>query len=117
VKGDAAPSRLKRKSLGSTNKGPALPRYRVILHADLPLPPPGSEVQPRGFYVTRIVTAESAAEAGVLQSASCKPSESSCGWLLCTGTHLISLFSEIALAPHSHIEQVNRSGYVFYEDD
>ena len=42
----------------------SLASFRVILRGHLPTSPPDSDVQLRGFYVTRIVHASSATEAG-----------------------------------------------------
>jgi hypothetical protein len=67
--------------------------------------------------VTRIVTAESAAEAGGVAISLLQTERKFVRMAAMYGHAPDLAVSEIALAPHSHIEQVNRSGYVFNEDD
>ena len=94
-----------------------MPSYRVTLHGHLPPPPPDSEVQLRGFYVTRVVEAATAVEAGAaaIQLLHVEPKF----------TRMASSYGQvpdlqvdkIELAIGSAAREVNHSGYLFYEDD
>jgi hypothetical protein len=77
-----------------------------------------SEVQPRGFYVNRIVTASDATDAGrralhlVQTEAKYRTLVEAYG-----GRAPDMAVEEVAEAPLSDQQAVNRSGYVFYEDE
>jgi hypothetical protein len=94
-----------------------LPSYRVTIHGHLPPPPLDSEVQPRGFYVTRVVEATSATEAGAaaIQLLHAEPKFTRMAGSYGQAPDLE--VGEVELAPDSDAWAVNRSGYLFYEDD
>jgi hypothetical protein len=83
----------------------------------MPLAPPDSEVQPRGFFVTHIVEASSPPEAGAaamrLLHTESKFTRMAAGY----GQAPELQVDEVELAPHSDAPAVNRSGYIFYEDE
>jgi hypothetical protein len=106
-----------RKTLGSTEQRIPLPSYRVTLHGHLPPPPPDSEVQPRGFYVTRVVEATSAAEAGVAAMRLLHAEQKFTRMASSYGQAPDLQVDEVEMAPGSDALAVNRSGYLFYEDD
>jgi hypothetical protein len=77
-----------------------------------------SELQPRGFYVTRIVTASDATDAG-RRALQLVQAESKYQNLVESyrGRAPDLAIEEIAEAPSSDQQAVNRSGYVFYEQE
>jgi hypothetical protein len=92
--------------------------YRVLLRGHLAAAPPDSEVQPRGFYVTRIVTASDAAEAGrrALEPIQAEPKYRTLVESYKGRAPDIAI-EEVVQAPSRDQQAVNRSGYVFYEDE
>ena len=94
-----------------------MPSYRVTVHGHLPSPPPDSEVQLRGFYVTRVVEAPSAAEAGAaaIQLLQAEPKFTRMANSYGQAPDL--QVDECELAPGSDAVAMNRSGYLFYEND
>jgi hypothetical protein len=94
-----------------------VPSYRVVLHGRLPPNPPDSEVELRGFLVTRIVEADSMAEAGAAAIR-----------LLHAEPKFVRMAEAYGQAPEIQVDEsepapgadgavVNRSGYLFYEDE
>jgi hypothetical protein len=83
----------------------------------MPPPPPDSEVQLRGFFVTRIVEASSPPEAGAaairLLHTEPKFTRMAAGY----GQAPELQVDEVEPAPNSDAAAVNRSGYVFYEEE
>jgi hypothetical protein len=107
-----------RQSLDSTKEEWFLLQFRVLLRGHLAPAPPGSEVRPRGFYVTRVVRATDPIQAGMaaIQLLQAEPKYQ----------HLASSYrgdspelavEEVSAAPESEAGSVNRSGYVFFEDE
>jgi hypothetical protein len=94
-----------------------LPSYRVILRGHLPPSPPDSEVQPRGFLVTRVVEANSAVEAGAAAIRLLYSEPKFARMAKAYGQAPEIQVDESELAPGSDGLSVNRSGYLFYEDD
>ena len=88
-----------------------------MLRGYLPPSPPGSEVHPRGFYVTRVVDASSPIEAGstAIQILHSEPKFTRMAVAYNQAPEL--QVDEVELAPESDALAVNRSGYVFYEDE
>jgi hypothetical protein len=89
----------------------------VILHGHLPPAPPDSQVQPRGFYVTRIVEATGAPEAG---AAAIRLLHTEPKFTRMAGNYGQApdlQVHEIEPAPGRDPRAVNRSGYLFYEDE
>lgn len=94
-----------------------MPYYRVVLHAFLPPSPPQSDLDLRGFYVTRVVDAAGEAEAGAAAIR------------LVHGEQKFTRMAEAYGAPPElqvyRLEQdpsgdpvtANRSGYVFHEGE
>jgi hypothetical protein len=94
-----------------------MPYYRVVLHAFLPPSPPGSDLDLRGFYVTRVVDAAGEAEAGAAAIR------------LVHGEPKFARMAEAyGAAPELQVYRLepdpagdplaaNRSGYVFHEGD
>jgi hypothetical protein len=95
-----------------------LPNYRVLLRGHLAPAPLASELQPRGFYVTRIVTASDATGAG-RRALQLVQTESKYERLVESyhGRAPDLAVEEVIEAPSSDQQAVNRSGYVFYEDE
>lgn len=94
-----------------------MPSYRVILRGHLPPPLPHSEVQPRGFYATRIVDATSAAEAGAAAIQLLHGESKFTRMAGVYGQAPDIQVDEVELASGSDSQTANRSGYLFYEDD
>lgn len=94
-----------------------MPGFRVTLHGRLPPPRPDSETQLRGFYVTRLVDVPSALEAGVaaiqLVHAEAKFTRMAGAY----GQAPEIQVHRVEPAPGSDAAAVNRSGYLFYEDE
>jgi hypothetical protein len=90
----------------------------VLLRGHLPPAPAGSEVQPRGFYVTRLVTAIDPTDAGsaAIQLLQAEPKYQRLADAY-PGSAPELAVEEVSAAPQSHLETVNRSGYVFFEDE
>ena len=83
----------------------------------MPPAPLGSEVQLRGFYVTRVVEATSAAEAG---AAAIRLLHAEPKFTRMAGSYGQApdvQVDEVELAVGSDAPAVNSSGYLFYEDD
>jgi hypothetical protein len=94
-----------------------LPSYRVTLRGHMPPPPPGSEVQLRGFFVTRIVDASSPAEAGAAAIRLLQAEPKFTRMAGAYGQAPDIQVDEVEFAPASDPVAVNRSGYLFYEDE
>ncbi len=114
--GAASPCGRGRKTRSTKWRVP-LPSYRVTLHGHLPPSPPDSEVQLRGFYVTRVVDAASAAEAGAAAIRLLHTESKFTRMADAYGQAPEIQVDEVDLAPGSDALAVNRSGYLFYEDE
>lgn len=106
-----------RNSLDSTKEG-RLRQYRVMLHGRLGPAPPGSDVQPAGFYVNRIVSAHDLTDAGraAIQRLCAEPKYIR----MVTSYGGRSPELTIAEISPSHTDDegaTNRTGYIFYETD
>lgn len=92
-----------------------MPYYRVVLHAFLPPSPPASDLDLRGFYVTRVVDATGEAEAGAaairLVQAEPKFSRMAEAYGAAPELQVYRLEPDPASDPFT----ANRSGYVFHE--
>ena len=91
--------------------------FRVVLRGHLPPSPPDSEVRLRGFFVTRIVDASSPTDAG---AAAIRLLQAEAKFIRMAGAYSQApelQVDEVELAPGSDALAVNRSGYLFYEDD
>ena len=77
-----------------------------------------SELQPRGFYVTRIVTASDVTDAG-RRALQLVQTESKYQKLVesYSGQAPDLAIEKVSAAPSSDEQAVNRSGYVFYEHE
>jgi hypothetical protein len=75
-------------------------------------------VQPRGFYVTRLVTAADSTAAGskAIQLLQAEPKYQHLAKSY-VGSAPDLAVEEVSAAPESHTETVNRSGYIFFEDE
>jgi hypothetical protein len=95
-----------------------LQNYRVLLRGHLAPAALDSEFQPRGFYVTRIVTASDATDAGIraLQLVQAEPKFRTLVQSY-RGRAPDLAVEEVTEAVSSDRQAVNRSGYVFYEDE
>lgn len=95
----------------------SLANFRVVLRGHMPPSPPDSEVQLRGFYVTRIVDAASPSEAG---AAAMRLLHTESKFTRMSGAYGQApelQVDKVEPAPDSDPQAVNRSGYVFYEDE
>jgi hypothetical protein len=88
----------------------------VILRGHLPPPLPDSEVQARGFFVTRVVDANSPAEAGAAAIRLLQAEPKFTRMAGAYGQAPDIQVDEVELAPASDPLAVNRGGYLFYED-
>jgi hypothetical protein len=90
----------------------------VTIHAILPPAPEGSEVKPRGFYVSRAVMASSLQEAGAgaikLLQEEPKFRKMVEGFM---GQIPDLTIDEAVVAQDIDVASVNNSGYAFYEDE
>jgi hypothetical protein len=104
--------------LDSTKKECLLTQFRVLLRGHLPPAPADSEVQARGSYVTRLVTAMDPTDAGsaAIQVLQAEPKYQRLANSYPEGAPELAV-EEVSAAPESHAESVNRSGYVFFEDE
>ncbi len=89
----------------------------MVLHAHLPPSPPDSDVQLRGFYVTRLVEATGALEAGAAAIRLLQTEQKFTRMASAYGHAPELLVDEVELAPGSDPMVVNRSGYLFYENE
>jgi hypothetical protein len=94
-----------------------VPSYRVVLHGRLPPSPPDSEVQLRGFFVTRVVEADSSAEAGAAAIRLLHAEPKFVRMAEAYGQAPEIQVDESGPAPEADGPAVNRSGYLFYEDE
>lgn len=94
-----------------------MPSYRVTVHGHLPPPAPDSEVQPRGFYGTRVVEAPSAAEAGAAAIQLLQDEPKFTRMAKSYGQAPDLQVDRCELAPVCDAPAVNRSGYLFYENE
>jgi hypothetical protein len=90
----------------------------VTIHALLPPAPEGSDVRPRGFYVTRAVMASSLQEAGTgairLLQEEPKFRKLVEGY---KGQTPELTIDEAVVAQDIEVQSVNNSGYAFYENE
>ena len=92
-------------------------RFRVTLLGYMPESPPDSQVELRSFRVTRVVEAINAAEAG---AAAIRLLHAEAKFTRMTGAYGEAPeleVDEVTLDPDADIQAVNRSGYLFFEDD
>jgi hypothetical protein len=75
-------------------------------------------VQLRGFYVTRIVSAADPTDAGstAIQLLLGEPKYQRLAGAFVGGAPELAV-EEVSAAPESHARTVNRSGYIFFEDE
>ena len=108
---------LKRRTLDSTTKERHLRQFRVLIRGHLPAVPTENDVHPRGFYVTRLVSASDPSEAGSLaiQFLSEERHYQQLAEGLVSGTPKL-VIETVSDGSGSDPETVNQTGYVFFED-
>lgn len=92
-------------------------RYRVTLFALMPPSPPDAEVQLHSFRVSRLVDATNATEAGVAAIRLLQTESKFTRMAGAYGEAPDLEVDEVVPDPDGDIQAVNRSGYLFYEDE
>lgn len=92
-------------------------RYRVTLLGEMPPGPPDSDVQLRVFRVSRIVDAANATEAGPAAIRLLHTEPKFTRMASAYGETPELEVEEVEPAPDADVQAVNRSGYLFTEDD
>lgn len=94
-----------------------LARFRVTILGYLPESPPDSEVELRSFRVTRIVEATTATEAGTAAIRHLQAESKFARMADAYGEAPELEVDEVTLDPEADTQAVNRSGYLFFEDE
>ena len=94
-----------------------LARFRVTLLGYMPESPPDSEVELRSFRVTRVVEAANAAEASTAAMRLLHAEPKFTKMADAYGEAPELEVDEVTLDPDADAQAVNRSGYLFFEDE
>ena len=94
-----------------------MPLYRVVLHAFMPPSPPASDLDLRGFYVTRVVDAADEAGAGAEAIRLVQGESKFVRMADAYGAAPELRVYRLELDPAGDPVTANRSGYVFHEGD
>jgi hypothetical protein len=92
-------------------------RFRVTLLGQMPPSPPDSEIQLHSFRVSRIVDAAHASEAGPAAIRLLHTEQKFTRMASAYGEAPELEVEEVEPDPDADVHAVNRSGYLFYEDD